>query len=400
MQKRNVLVHITGPDHPGILAGVLGLLSKRKVELRDLQQTTSLGQLSLSLLLCIPDECGLSVIKDLTGLTRRQKLHADFFVLDEAEVWPNAENEVRYVLTFIAEKFDTSAFEALSRAIADKGINIVNMTRLADGDLQCLEMFLSAPASSELDLASIKSDLFQVAFREGFDLAIQPEDIYRRAKRLVVMDMDSTLIQQEVIDEIAHFAGVKEKVAFITERAMRGEIDFDDALKERVSLLKGIKLSALKGVLSRISLTPGAERFIAILKKLGYKTAVISGGFTFFTEYFQKKLGLDYHFANTLESDGEALTGRVVGKIVNRRTKAELLKEIAQKEGIPLEQTVAVGDGANDLEMLEVAGLGVAFNAKPAVRKQAGGFISQPNLDVILYLLGVSQRDLKRIKES
>ena len=396
--KEAVLIHVTGQDYPGILANILGQLKESSVSLQDIQQTTSLGQLSLSLLIHVPIEKGLNVIKDLSYLARAHHLNVDFFVLNEENA-EGANTKKNYALTLLAPEIRVEAFHALSQVIADNSINIERMTRLARGNLQCLELILGIPQGNLAEFPKLKKNLFRVAFNHEFDLAIQPENLYRRSKRLIVMDMDSTLIRQEVIDEIADFAGVKQQVAAITERAMNGELDFQAALRERVALLKGLSGSSLDQVIKRISLTPGVEELVFILKKLGFKIAVISGGFSFFTEHFKKQLGLDYQFANTLEIIDGKLTGNVKGQIVDKARKASILRELAKENSIPLDQTVAVGDGANDLDMLETAGLGIAFNAKPHVKDQAGAFISQPGLDSVLYLLGVSQKEVNDLKK-
>lgn len=396
-----ILLHISGRDEPGILSGVTRILCEQEVEIRDLQQTTSLGQLSLSVLIRVPADKGLFLIRDMGALFRQRGLSVDFVILgDEDEGQPPLESASNLMLTYLAPSVDGVAFHSLVQKIAALHLNVERINWIAHGSIQCLELTLNQTLANHLDFQELRRELFGVAFAHGFDLAIQPEHLYRRSKRLVVMDMDSTLVQQEVIDEIAAFAGVKAEVAAITEQAMRGEIDFKAALRARVALLKGLDASCLEEVLTRIQLTPGAETLVRVLKKLGYKIAVVSGGFSFFTQYFRECLSLDYAFANTLEIVDGQLTGELNGEIVDRQAKARILRMLAHKEQIPLDQTVAVGDGANDLDMLEAAGLGVAFNAKPMVREQAPAFLSLPGLDSILYLLGVSQRDLYAMDES
>jgi phosphoserine phosphatase len=290
-----------------------------------------------------------------------------------------------------------SAFNSIAQTLGIHGINIERMNRLAQGNLEAIEFILSVD-NTYSDFGKLKRLLFKVAFENNFDLAVQPENLYRRSKRLIVMDMDSTLIQQEVIDEIAEEAGKKAEVSEITKEAMMGKLDFCESLTQRVSLLEGLPETVLVKVLDRINLTPGADILINILKKMGFKIAVISGGFTFFTDYFREKLGLDYSYANELEIVNGVLTGKVKGEIIDRAGKAKILRQLATQEKILLDQTVAIGDGANDLDMLEAAGLGVAFNAKPTVRDKAGAFISQPSLDSVLYLLGVSQKELSQMQ--
>ena len=241
----------------------------------------------------------------------------------------------------------------------------------------------------------MRSQFLQAASDLGVDIAFQKDDVYRRTRRLVCFDMDSTLIEAEVIDELAAAAGVGEQVAAITERAMLGEIDFIQSFEQRVALLKGLSADVLQGIAERLPVTEGAERLIRNLRSLGYKTAILSGGFNYFGHYLQEKLGIDYVFANNLEIEDGKVTGRVTGRVVDGERKAELLRELAEKEGIKLEQTIAVGDGANDLPMLSIAGLGIAFRAKPVVRKNAKNAISTLGLDGILYLLGYRDRDIE-----
>ena len=392
VRSEDVLLHVTGRDYPGILAKLTKILFDYKIPLVDVQQTTSLGQLSLSLLINVPAHVGLAVLKELSHNARVLGLSFDFFVLHEGELVRD-EGRKTYALTILSPEISISSFHALAIVLGENSINIERMNRLAQGNLSALEFILGVPNTTG-ELANLKRILFKVAFEHNFDLAIQPENLYRRSKRLIVMDMDSTLIQQEVIDELADQVGVGEKVAEITTRAMQGKLDFAASLKERVALLKGMPAEEMNEVLKRISLTPGAEILISILKKMGFKIAIISGGFTYFTNYFQNQLGLDYSFANQLEIEDGKLTGRTMGRVIDRAGKAAILRELAAAEKIPLDQTVAVGDGANDLDMLETAGLGIAFNAKPTVRDHARAFISQPGLDSILYLLGVSQKEL------
>lgn len=389
-----ILLHISGPDRPGILSGVTGILCDHAVELMDMQQTTSLGQLSLSVLIRLPVERGLRVVRDISHLLRQRGLNVDFLVIDENETPSEAHADQALFLTYLAPRIEAPGLNSLVKEVAAMELNVERIHWVARGAIDCLELTLSQHREHPLGFQEIRRRLFEVAFSHGFDLGVQPENLYRRSKRLIVMDMDSTLIQQEVIDEIADFAGVKERVAEITEQAMRGELDFREALEARVALLEGLNTACLAEVLQRIELTPGVETLVQVLKKLGYKIAVVSGGFSYFTGHFREILGLDYSFANTLEISGGKLTGRLQGKIVDRQAKADILRELAQREQIPLDQTVAVGDGANDLAMLDTAGLGVAFNAKPTVREQARAFLSLPGLDSLLYLLGVSPKDI------
>lgn len=399
IKQEKVLLHITGNDFPGVLSRLTKILTKWNVPLLDVQQTTSLGQMNLSLLVDIYAHAGLNVLKEINQLTRELNLHLDFFVLgEESGNEADDKNRKSFALTLLSKNLPIRSFHEIARELGDHNINIERINHLAHGDIQAIEFILAVYADST-GFKKLKRVLFEVAFANNFDLAIQPENLYRRSKRLIVMDMDSTLIQQEVIDEIAKAAGVEEKVSEITAKAMQGKLDFTESLHERVSLLKGLPETVLKDVLKNIQLTEGAEILVSILKKMGFKIAVISGGFTYFAGHLQKMLSLDYSFANELEIKDGFLTGKTTGVVVDRARKAELLKELAAQEKIPLDQTVAVGDGANDMDMLETAGLGIAFNAKPTVKKSAQAFISLPGLDSVLYLLGVSEKELKNMKE-
>lgn len=395
-KAENVLLHITGPDYPGILGNLTNVLNQWKVILKDVQQTTSLGQLSLSILIEVPVHAGLGMLKDLTSEIKKMELNFDFHVMEDKpeQQVPKGKS---FALTVMSSQITTASFNSIAQCLGRHLINIERMNKLAQGNIEAIEFILSV-SQQYAELGTLKRLLFKVAYEHNFDLAIQPENLYRRSKRLIVMDMDSTLIQQEVIDELAAEANVKEKVSVITESAMRGELDFEQSLRQRVQLLAGLDESVLQTVRDRLQLTSGAELLVSILKKMGFKIAIISGGFTYFTEHLRNLLGLDYSFANELEIIDGKITGNIKGEIVDRAGKAKILKQLALKEQIPVDQTVAVGDGANDLDMLEVAGLGIAFNAKPTVRDKARAFISQPGLDSVLYLLGVSQKELKEMQ--
>jgi phosphoserine phosphatase len=279
--------------------------------------------------------------------------------------------------------------------LAGYRINIERINKLTRGQLRCVEFFINVPR--DIDLKGMTRQLLTAGGGLGVDIAVQKENLYRRAKRLVVMDMDSTLIQIEVIDQLALLAGVGDQVAAITHQAMNGELDFSQALRQRVALLEGLSETALEKVYRDIPFTPGARNLVSILRRLGFKTAVISGGFDFFTDRLKAELGLDYAFANALEIVDGKVTGRVLGPIVDGQRKAELLEEIAAKEKITLSQVIAIGDGANDLPMLGKAGLGIAFNAKARVREQTEYHISQGSLDSILYLLGIAEWEMAEL---
>jgi len=287
------------------------------------------------------------------------------------------------------------AKKIFDRVIIAKGTNIEKISKLAWGKLNCLEII--AGSNAPVPLKELTGYFVPISHESGVDIAVQRENLFRKSKRLVVMDMDSTLIQVEVIDELAACAGIGDKVRSITERAMNGEMDFSQSLRERVALLEGLDEKALDEVYRSLPLTSGAESLIKILKRLGYKTAIISGGFDYFTDRLKEHLGLDYAFSNRLEIKDGKLTGRVVGDIIDGARKAAILEEIAKGEGFLLDQVIAIGDGANDLPMLGRAGLGIAFNAKKTVREAANYSISQKSLDSILYLLGINEKELKEL---
>ncbi|MDX9708525.1 MAG: phosphoserine phosphatase SerB [Trichloromonas sp.] len=396
MDNKMVLLTLTGPDRTGIIAAVTGHIAASGARIRDIEQTVTHTLLSLSVLIDFPtgESDQKPLIKELLFLAKELGLDLDFQVLSEAE-YRRKSTRHAYVVTILGGEVNAAALARVSGILAEHAVNIERISKLTQGQLRCVEFLITA--APELDVKAMTRKLLHAGAGLGVDIAVQKESLYRRAKRLVVMDMDSTLIQVEVIDELARVAGVGEQVAEITERAMNGELDFSGALRERVALLKGLKAEALEQVYRNIPLTPGARNLVTILKRLGFKTAVISGGFQFFTDRLKADLGLDYAYANGLEIVDGIVTGEVAGTIVDGARKAQLLEEIAGKEGITLDQTIAIGDGANDLPMLGRAGLGIAFNAKARVREQADFHINQQNLDSILYLIGLSEREMAEI---
>jgi len=281
--------------------------------------------------------------------------------------------------------------------LAAERANIERISRLSEGRLSSIEILLELPPGADPD--GVQRQLLAISTRRGCDIALQREGLYRRAKRLVVMDMDSTLIRIEVIDELARAHGVVDRVSKITEQAMEGKLDYDQSLRSRVELLAGLDEKVLRDLAQNLPLTDGAETLVAVLRRLGYRIAVISGGFSIAAEALKKRLGLDYAYSNTLEVKNGKLTGRVVGPIVNAQRKAELLETIAQAEGLLLDQVIAIGDGANDALMLEKAGLGIAFRAKQKLRESADTSITAGGLDAILYLLGLTARDLRQVAD-
>jgi phosphoserine phosphatase len=391
--RTHLLITVSGKDSPGITSGLMEILAHYRVEILDITQAVIHGLLSLSIVFQLPEGTQREpVLKDLLFRCTELNLKLEYKVLSELSEPALSRPLHRYAVTLIASSVPAQALHRVTHLLAQFRLNIDKIERLSDNGFGCVEMIVSA--HSEVDSLALKKDLLTIARELDTDIALQEEGLYRRAKRLVVLDMDSTLIQNEVIDEFARERGVYEKVAAITEEAMRGGLPFDEALNRRVAELKGLTTAEIQNVISRIELTPGADELIAILKRLGYKTAVISGGFGVVADHFKERLKLDYAFANTLEFDSGVATGKVMLPIVNAHRKADLLEQIAASEGIDLDQVVAIGDGANDLLMLERAGLGIAFNAKPVVREQADTAISQKNLKTVLYLLGISGRDL------
>lgn len=390
-----VLITATGVDRPGITAELLSVLSEANAVLLDVEQVVVQERLNLSFLVSLPgDDTARPLLKDLLWKARELGLHVDFDLAPRKRALPTKPS---WALTLLANPISTELMVNLSRATAAAGFNIDRIQRLSASSLASVELLLSGDAGDPEQ--QLRTGLHELRQRYACDLALQRETLTRRSKRLIVMDMDSTLIQQEVIDELAVTLGVQDRVSKITERAMNGEIDFDQSLRERVRLLKGTPASTLKTVLDRIELTPGAEDLVRVLKRLGYRTAVISGGFIEVVEPIRQKLGLDYAFANTLEVENDVLTGEVLGTIINRKRKADILEQIAKTERIELDQVIAVGDGANDLDMLGRAGLGIAFNAKRTVQEQAQAAINQPSLMSILYLLGIRDADTLAMDE-
>ena len=398
MERSMILITLTGPDRPGVIAAVTEQIAESGARIRDIEQTVTHTLLSLSVLIDFPtgESDRRPLLKELLFLAKELDLDLDFQLLSEVE-YRRRTTRNAYVVTILGGAVDAPALARVARVLADHGVNIERVTKLTQGQLRCVELLITMPPA--LEVRELTRKLLHAGASLGVDIAVQKESLYRRAKRLVVMDMDSTLIRIEVIDELARIAGVGEQVAAITERAMNGELDFDGSLRARVALLKGLPEAALTEVYRTIPLTPGARTLVKVLKRLGFRTAVISGGFRFFTDRLKEELGLDYAFANGLEIRDGAVTGELVGPIVDGTRKAELLEEIAAREGITLDQSIAIGDGANDLPMLGRAGLGIAFNAKARVREQADTHINQPGLDSILYLLGLSEREMAELEE-
>ena len=397
MANKMVLITLIGPDRPGILAAMTGCIAAGGARIRDIEQSVTHTLMLLSLLIDFTtgESDQKPLIKELLFLAKELGLQLDFEVIEAEDYEKLQSSRYGYVLTMLGDGVDAGAVSKVASLLTDYSINIDRINKLTRGQLRCVEFFLNVPNNT--DLKGMTRQLLAEGSRLGIDIAVQKENLYRRAKRLVVLDMDSTLIQIEGIDELARLAGVGEQVSIITERAMNGELDFQQALRERVSFLKGLSADALEQVYRDLPFTPGAKTLIRILRRLGFRTAVISGGFDFFTDRLKEELGLDYAYANALEIVDGVVTGQVAGAIVDGQRKAELLAEIAEREGITLSQVIAIGDGANDLPMLDRAGLGIAFNAKARVREQADYHINQGSLDSILYLLGIAEWEMAEL---
>ncbi len=398
-----LLITISGEDQSGLTANIAGILAAHDVNVLDIGQAVIHDTLSLGVLVEVPSrahrsrvvgaietcvaDCGLRV--RCSGVSATSYEH-----------WVNAQGRARYIITLLARKITAGQLARVTGVVAKHQLNIDSIQRLSGriplGELPalskaCVEFSVRGALG---DSDAFRKELLEVSSALDVDLAFQQDTMYRRNRRLVVFDMDSTLIEAEVIDELAKEAGVGEQVSAITERAMRGELDFSESFRARVALLKGLDQAALDKVANKLKISEGAEHLINTLAKLGYKTAILSGGFTYFARHLQEKLGIDYVFANNLDIENGLVTGKVTGDIVDGARKALLLRQLADEQGIDLEQVIAVGDGANDLPMLSVAGLGVAFRAKPLVKQHAEQSISTLGLDAILYLLGIGDRHL------
>jgi phosphoserine phosphatase len=399
-----ILASITGIDKPGLTSKITNLLARYDIRILDIGQSVIHNQLNLGLLLDVPSKsASYEMIKEVFLKAQILGLTIRFQPITEEEygTWVNEQAKSRYIVTLLGRTITAQHIAKVSGVIEHHMLNIDIIERLSgraslhernEDQRACVEFLVSGELEDALGL---RSAFMAITHEFDIDIAFQAESMYRRNRRLVVFDMDSTLIQIEVIDELAKARGVGSEVVAITESAMRGELDFAQSFTKRLSLLNGLEEAKVKAIGESLPLTHGAERLIATLKKLGYKTAIVSGGFSYFGQILQQKLGIDYVFANELEIVNGSVTGAVRGTIVDGTRKAELLKEIAAKEQISLEQVIAVGDGANDLPMLHLAGLGIAFNAKPIVRQTAKQAISTLGLDGILYLIGVRDRDIQ-----
>lgn len=401
--KEIILLKVSGQDKPGVTAGLTSVLATYDAIILDIGQADIHDTLSLGILFEI--EAGSSsgpVLKDLLFKGYELGIKVKFIPISIAdyEIWVKAQSKKRYIINILGETLTAAQLAAVTKIMSNLNLNIDSIIRLT-GRVSVVEkeeyprscVQLSVTGEIE-DKTLMTANFMEISRSLNVDISFQEDTIYRRNRRLVCFDMDSTLIQTEVIDELADLAGVGEKVRAITEAAMNGEIDFNESFKQRMALLEGLSEEVLQTVAENLPITKGAHRLMKALKYYGYKTAILSGGFSYFGNYLQKELGIDYVHANELEIKDGKLTGKYIGEIVNGEKKAEFLKAIAEKEGIHINQTIAVGDGANDLPMLNLAGLGIAFHAKPTVKENAETSISSLGLDGVLYLLGYHDRHI------
>ncbi|MEG6547062.1 phosphoserine phosphatase SerB [Acinetobacter bereziniae] len=401
-----ILISFLGPDQPNQFTRLMQVLSVHSLQILDVGQAVIHNQLTLGIVVSSNDQTATALaMKDILILAHDIGLTVRFKPISgtEYDQWVSEGGRTRYIVTALAPELTAAHLQAVTNIVSSQGFNIETVTRLSGrpqrGGHQdilkrsCVQFGLSGQM---LDAQAMRAACLRLSAELNIDVAVQEDNAYRRNRRLVCFDMDSTLIEQEVIDELAKEAGVGDKVAEITELAMQGELDFQQSFRARVALLKGLDAEVLPKIAARLTITEGAERLISTLKSLGYKTAILSGGFQYFAEYLQEKLGIDEVHANILDVENGQVTGEVKGHIVDGARKAYLLTELAEKMGISPEQAIAVGDGANDLPMLSIAGLGVAFRAKPLVRQNANQAISSVGLDGVLYLLGVHDKDLTR----
>ena len=400
-----ILINITGKDKPGLTSSLTNILAQYDVTILDIGQAVIHDYLSLGMLVEIPSEhTSSSILKDLLFKAHALDIQIRFSAIEAAsyEGWASQYGQQRRIITLLGRRLTADQLAKVTAAIAANGLNIDVITRLSgrvyldDPELfskACVQFSVSGRLD---DPGRLRGSLLAISEETGIDISFHVDDIYRHARRLVVFDMDSTLIQGEVINTLAQHAGTGKEVTKITAAAMNGEMDFKESFTRRVALLRGLDEKLLSEIARKLVLTEGAERVINTLKRLGYKIGIISGGFDYFGEHLQRKLGLDYIFANVLEIENGKVTGNITGDIIDGPKKAEILKTIATVENISLQQTIAVGDGANDLHMISIAGLGIAYHAKPTVKENAAKAISSVGLDGLLYLMGISEREIQQ----
>lgn len=396
-KEEQILIRITGHDKPGLTASIMAILAKYGAQVLDIGQADIHATLSLGILIRIDEDHSGQVMKELLFKATELNIHINFAPItdEEYENWVSGQGKNRYILTIIGRSLSAVQIAAATKVVSEQGLNIDSILRLTGrisikkprkNVRSCIEFSLRGTPG---DRTALQANLMKLSQEMDMDFSFQEDTMYRRMRRLICFDMDSTLIQTECIDELAERAGVGDKVRDITERAMRGELDFKESFTQRVALLKGLDVSVMREIAEQLPITEGVDRLMNVLKRCGYKIAILSGGFTFFGEHLQRRFGIDYVYANELEVDENGkLTGRYVGDVVDGQRKAELLKLLAQVEKVNLKQTIAVGDGANDLPMLSEAGLGIAFHAKPRVVANAKQSINTVGIDGVLYFLG------------
>lgn len=392
-----ILINISGQDKPGVTAALTAILARYNAMVLDIGQADIHHTLSLGILFRTTSAQSGDIMKDLLfkAYDMGVKIRFTPISIQEYENWVSRQGKNRWIITILGRQLTASHIALVSEVIVEQGLNIDAIQRLtgrqplSEGSLPaakaCIEFSVRGTPENRSEM---QSRFIEISSREGFDISMQEDTMYRRCRRLICFDMDSTLIQTECIDQLAEKAGVGDKVREITERAMRGEIDFRESFTERVALLKGLDVNVMEEIAESLPITEGVDRMMQVLKRAGFKTAILSGGFTFFGEYLKRRFGFDYVYANELEVENGRLTGRYVGEVVDGKRKAELLRLIAQVENVNIAQTIAVGDGANDLPMLSAAGLGIAFHAKPKVKESAKQSISTIGIDGVLYFLG------------
>lgn len=391
-----ILININGTDRPGVTAALTEILAKNNAVILDIGQADIHNNLSLGILFQSSEGNSGDILKELLFKSYELDVNIRFNPITEEAYnqWVSIQGKNRYIITILGRKLTARQIAGVTRIVADQDMNIDDIKRLT-GRIPLDENARTPKASVEFsvrgtprDKEQMKADFMKLSAEQEMDISFQEESMYRRMRRLICFDMDSTLIETEVIDELAIRAGVGDQVKAITEAAMRGEIDFCESFRQRCALLKGLDVSVMQEIAENLPITEGVDRLMRILKKVGFKIAILSGGFTYFGNYLKQKYNIDYVYANELEVENGKLTGRHVGDIVDGKRKAELLRLIAQVENVDIRQTVAVGDGANDLPMISIAGLGIAFHAKPKVKATAKQSISTIGLDGILYFLG------------